>query len=78
MRGRRKWDWQVNLNISFYQFFLFFILFVLKLSDIIDIGWIWVFAPIWIPFSILGLICAFVLIVTAMVWIVETIKDLIK
>ena len=78
MRSRRKWDWQVNLNIGFYQVLLFFILLLLRVTDAINISWIWVFAPIWIPFSILGLICGFALIITAIVWIVETIKDLIK
>lgn len=41
---------------------LFFILFTLKLTVCPELSWLWVFAPLWIPFSlaVVVLIGAFV------------------
>ena len=38
------------------------LLVVLKITDNIDIGWLWVFAPYWLPFAlVLGFIILFML-----------------
>lgn len=34
------------------------VLIVLKLMHLIDISWIWVFAPFWIPWTIFATVCA--------------------
>lgn len=71
-------DIKIEFDSRKFCILLFIFFLILKLCDVITWSWLWVFAPLWIPPSILGLICAFALIITAIVWIVEAIKDLIK
>lgn len=59
-----------NTTISFnFGGLLFTVLVVLKLLKVISISWLWVFAPIWIPFGLLGLfgVIAFVVFLVAAV-----------
>lgn len=41
---------------------LFFVFLVLKLTEVIDWSWWWVTAPLWIPLSLILIICLFVII----------------
>jgi hypothetical protein len=42
---------------------LFLLFLGLRLAGVIDWPWIWVFAPIWIPLALLGVIGAVVVII---------------
>ena len=42
-----KTSWTISANLI-----LFLIFFVLKLDGIITWSWIWVTAPLWIPFAV--------------------------
>lgn len=58
-----------NLNINFNVDFLGFLALIfitLKLCHIIDWSWMWVLAPIWIPFSIVLVVGLIVLIIKAL------------
>lgn len=41
---------------------LFLIFLILKLTDHIDWSWVWIFAPIWIPLSLVLVVCLAVII----------------
>lgn len=58
----------VNNGISFNGL-LFITFLVLKLTDVINWSWIWVTAPLWIPFSI-GI---FFFVVLTIIWILAKI-----
>lgn len=45
---------------------LFLVFLVLKLCGVIDWSWLWVTAPLWLPFPILGMICA--IVVAIAIW----------
>ena len=46
------------------------VLAILKLFKLIDISWVWVFGPIWLPFLV-------ILILILLLWMVETLSNLI-
>lgn len=51
------------------------ILFIaLKLTGVITWSWVWVLAPLWIPFGIFGIIMIFALAVIGIVGLVTVIK----
>lgn len=58
----------INNGISFNGL-LFITFLVLKLTDVINWSWIWVTAPLWIPFSI-GI---FFFVVLTIIWILAKI-----
>jgi len=41
---------------------MFMILLILKVTEIIDISWWWVFAPIWLPVALFFAILLFILL----------------
>jgi hypothetical protein len=49
----------ITLAILSLDTVIFFILFLLKLSHQISLGWLWVFAPLWIPMAavVVGIAC---------------------
>ena len=59
----------VNNGVSFNGL-LFITFLVLKLTGVINWSWIWVTAPLWIPFSI-GI---FFFVVFTLLWILANIK----
>ena len=59
----------VNNGVSFNGL-LFITFLVLKLTGVINWSWIWVTAPLWIPFSI-GI---FFFVVFTILWILANIK----
>lgn len=64
MRGRGKVDFELVFPIAFLCG-LTLTLGILKGVGIIGWPWSWIFAPIWIPFSLLGLaVLAVVIILT--------------
>lgn len=50
---------------------LFVVFLVLKLCGVIDWPWIWVFAPLWIPFALVLVL----FIVLAIIYFIVTILD---
>lgn len=59
----------VNNGVSFNGL-LFITFLVLKLTGVVNWSWIWVTAPLWIPFSI-GI---FFFVVFTILWILANIK----
>ena len=59
----------VNNGVSFNGL-LFITFLVLKLTGVVNWSWIWVTAPLWIPFSI-GI---FFFVVFTLLWILANIK----
>lgn len=49
------------------------VLVVLKLAGILNIGWLWVFAPIWIPLAFLIMALLFMLIICGACAIIDKI-----
>lgn len=48
---------KTNVTVSFnFSFMLGLAFIVLKLCHVIEWAWIWVLAPIWIPFALLTLL----------------------
>lgn len=47
----------MKVKIEGFSFFivLSLILLILQITGLAEIGWLWVFAPIWIPFVFMGL-----------------------
>jgi len=46
-------DKEINVQMGYSLPVVIFIVFlILKLTDNIDWSWLWVFSPIWIPFSV--------------------------
>ena len=51
---------------------LLLIFIILKVTDVITIGWLWVFSPLWIPFAVLvAMIFAGVVIMCILLLFVE-------
>ena len=42
----------MRITISISPMFIIFVLTLLKLLDVINISWLWVFSPIWLPMLI--------------------------
>jgi hypothetical protein len=42
----------MRTTISISPMFIIFVLTLLKLLDVINISWLWVFSPIWLPMLI--------------------------
>ena len=42
----------MRTTISISPMFIVFVLTLLKLLDVINISWLWVFSPIWLPMLI--------------------------
>lgn len=51
-KSKRKF----RLGFLFSGTFLTFVLIILKAFEIVEIEWLWVFAPLWIPTAIIILI----------------------
>ena len=54
--------------------FLTCILCILKVANCINIPWLWVFCPIWIPVALIGIFLAFILFLLVLSIIINTIK----
>ena len=54
--------------------FLTCILCILKAANYINIPWLWVFCPIWIPVALIGIFLAFILFLFILSIIINTIK----
>ena len=50
------------------------ILCILKVANYINIPWLWVFCPIWIPVALIGIFLAFILFLFILSIILNTIK----
>ena len=51
---------------------LLLIFIILKVTDVITIGWLWVFSPLWIPFTVLvAMMFAVVVIMCILLLFVE-------
>lgn len=62
-----------NHAITFSE--MLFILFLgLKLADKIDWSWWWVFAPIWVPIALVGVL----LVVAILEWLIEKAIERLK
>ena len=64
---------RVNIDISLIMLLLTGILALLKIGGQFPYSWLWVFAPIWIPF---GIIIA-IMIIMLIAWLVSIIGVLI-
>ena len=63
----------IDIRISGLSATLTLIFVVLKLCGVIDWGWVWVLAPIWIPLAIVVAIFA---VVCGVLWIRDAIRRL--
>lgn len=54
-----------------FVIFVIILVFVLKICNIITISWLWILAPLWIPFSIGLFLTVFIVIVI----VIEQLKE---
>lgn len=52
----------MRTTISISPMFIVFVLTLLKLLDVINISWVWVFSPIWLPMLLFVAILVIVVI----------------
>ena len=57
-----SYDKNSNSSIIAIPFILTFILIALKFSGVVDLEWIWILIPLWLPI----LLCSFALIVASL------------
>lgn len=59
-------DGKFSINIGGWNIGITILLCILKLTEIIDISWLWCLCPIWIPFAI-GAVLIILIILAAVI-----------
>lgn len=67
----------MRTTIEISPMLITFILLMLKLTNIIDISWLWVFCPIWIPFALLSGIFLVCVVIWLTIVLIDVIKELV-